>query len=89
MNGTFDRYTLGVFEKLMKAPAGRQALESPFREHGLSYEDVFQAVSRVNAEADAKHHAVKKKNDAEAFRARFLASPSIFACLLSNGNDST
>ncbi|MGO9256333.1 MAG: hypothetical protein ACLQU1_08545 [Bryobacteraceae bacterium] len=87
IKGDFDRYTLGAFKKLLES--GRGSLEAPFREHGLAYDDVLKAVTRVNREAEAKHLAAKNKSEATTFRSLFLGTPSIFAFLVSTGGEST
>jgi hypothetical protein len=87
IKGSFDRYTLGAFKKLLEK--GRGTLAEPFRNHGLTYDDVFNAVTRVNRDAEAKHLAVRNRSDANTFRDLFFGTPSILASLLSNGGEIT
>ena len=87
IKGTFDRYTLGLFKNLLER--GRETLEGVFREHGLAYGSVFEAVEQVNCYAEAKHLAEKNRGDATTFRSYFLESPSILGVFFSNTGERT
>jgi hypothetical protein len=79
----FDRYTLGTCLKVFSR--GRGDLAPLFENKGFSYDQICEAVEKVNGRSEAKHQRENARQDAGTFRELFVRAPSILSVLFPTG----
>jgi hypothetical protein len=79
--GELSTFTLGAYHTFFRKH--KPIVEPLFHQNGLIYEDVCNAIRKVNEGKGAKHLAKTSKADATRFRAIFFGRPSVLADLFS------
>lgn len=78
--GDIHRCTLGALAKLLER--NRNRLDPVFAQYDLQYENVLDAITKVNRESGAKHQEEKTKAEATDFRTLFFGERSVLKALL-------